>query len=233
MKKVWRIVILILLVGLLVFFEVKWISASNYDNQKNRTIELMSDIAGEISLIEVRLMEDGEVGEEKARFDTALFELKSIPYATQEKADLIEELVVYEGAVLQKSELAKELKILRSLCAGFVEKMAINYKQKTVDASLFRAMNKEFLELTENLPDVKYGPAHELVVELKGVMSQVAVSSASTANCIGVCAKTTLDAQKNSLEKKLSDALVKIDALNKTIRDEFDSGELVWRLHNI
>lgn len=233
MKRILRILALVLLVGGLVFFEVKWISGADYENQKNRTAELLADIAGEISVIEVQLLEDGEIGESKTKFDTALSELRAIPYATTERGELLGELAEYEGNLSENAELAKELKVLRSLCMGFVEKVAVNYKEKTVNAELFRTMNKEFLEIAQNLPEAKYAPVQELVAELKAVANQVAVSSAATANCVGVCAKATTETQKTALEKKLNEALAKIEKINSVVRDEFDSGELVWRLHNI
>ncbi|MFV0484629.1 MAG: hypothetical protein ACK5MU_00115 [Candidatus Saccharimonadales bacterium] len=233
MKKFLRVAALVVLIGGLVWFEVKWVSEADYENQKSRTAELLTEIAGEVSIIEVGLLEDGEIGEAKGRFDTALSSLNEIPYAAREKEDLLAELATYDEGLTDNAELAKELKILRSLCMGFAEKITSEYKEKTVSADLFKAINKEFLELAENLPEVKYEATQKLVTELKELINQVATSAAATANCVDTCEKATIETQKTALEQKLSDVTAKINVANDMIRDEFDSSGLTQRLHNI
>lgn len=233
MKKFLRVALLLGLVGVLVLFEIRWVSEKNYENQKSRTAELLSELAGEVSIIEVGLIDGGEITESKEKFGTALSELRDIPYAVNEKGDILAELSAYDESLDNNAEIASELKVLRLLCAGFAEKMSTEYKDQPVNSDLFRKMNKDFLELIDNLPEVKYEPVQKLVAELKDVLNQVAVSAAATANCVGVCAKTTVETQRAALEKKIDVATKKIEEVNDAIRKEFDSSELVLHLNKI
>lgn len=227
MKKFLRIFALVGAVGLVAAFEVLWLGQVDYENQKNRSAELLAEISGEISIMESGLLNGEDIGEAKGRFETAFQSLRAIPYVVNERSAVVDGLKQFEEKLPGQIELAKELRILRLLCEGFVGKIDEEFKDQKINAGFFRTMNKEFLELSENLPDVQYESTVELVAQAKGVINQVGVSAAAVANCVGVCTEATMKVQSTALEKKLDEAILKIQEMNQGIGAELDSSALL------
>lgn len=229
-RKYFGVIVLAVVVIVLEVFEVRWLAEADYASGKKRVEELFAEMAGEVSMIEVGLLEGGEVEEAKGRFDAALRELREISYVVEEKGELLVELENYGAEVGDKAELARELKVLRSLVAGFVEKMAADYEGAAVSGEIFRKMNEDFLEFAENLPEAEWDFVRDLVAEVRAVANQVGVSAATVANCFGGYDEATLRVQREGLEKKLDEVVGKVEVINDKIRGEFDSSLLVGRL---
>lgn len=230
MGRFLRILVFVAVVTGLVFWEVRWVGAADYADQKVRADELFSEMAGEISMIEVGLLDGREVEEVVMDFGRHLAALEEISYAMRERGELVAELAEYEEGLVGEMALARELKVLRALCEGFAGKIRAEMKDRKVDAGLFREIGVEFGEFGENLPVVEYGPVVELVAQLRGVVDQVGLGAGAVANCLGVCPEATVRTQVVELEKRLDAAIVGVDGVNREIGMGFDSVGLVERL---